>query len=80
MTMHKWDYVDEATVCGRFGKANSSTDDEDVNCLDCLRIDEKEWKKQAETFEHQPKINAIKGLKRVQDRITALTGSKEEGK
>jgi len=69
--IHKFDIVDKQNVCGRKG-ANSDVNYENVTCLDCLKTDEKEWKEQVHKFEGQPKINAIQGLKIVQERMKCV--------
>jgi len=72
MVMHKFDVVDKENVCGRDGAGNSSTNYDDVTCLDCLRINEKEWQRQVDSFKGQPKQNAIKGLRIVQGRMNKI--------
>ncbi len=68
--IHRFDIVDRTNVCGKEGKSTSY--DDEVTCLECLKIEEREWRRQSEEFKGQPKENANYMLKKIIDRINFL--------
>ncbi len=67
--MHKFDVFDKENVCRVDGAGNSSTVIEEVTCLNCLRIEKREWERQVNEFNGQPLKNAVEGLRRVKEQI-----------
>ena len=72
MVIHKFEILGKVNVCGIGEEGNSSVNYLDVTCLECLEIDRKEWTRQIEFFKGQPRINAVNGLKRVEERIKCI--------
>jgi len=59
------------TKCNRF-ETCPHRDSLSETCLDCLKIEAKEWQRQVNQFKGQPRKNAIQGLKITKTRIDAL--------
>ncbi len=75
--IHKLDIIEKTSECGNDGDA--ITDIDVVNCLDCLELEEQEWKRQTTYMKNQPLVNAKNGLKRTKKRIKEVRLLKEEG-
>ena len=74
--IHYLDIFTRQSECG--GKGKASIINEEVDCLDCLNLNKKEWLRQIGKFKGQPLINAQEGFKRTQERIKELEDAKEE--
>ena len=75
-TIHYLDIIERTSECGNKGELSGHIDE--VNCLDCLESEEREWKRQTTYMTDQPLINAKNGLKRVKRIIKGVRNSSEE--
>ena len=78
MKIHSHNIFTRKSECGKKGKTSSYA--EEINCLDCLNLDRKEWKEQVAKFNYHPLTNAKNGLKRVEKRIKELKKKVQEKK
>jgi len=67
---HTRNIFTKKSECGEKGKTSINV--EEINCIDCLNLDKKEWKRQVSKFKGYPLRNAKKGLRMVKDRIKQL--------
>jgi len=70
MEKHYKDIITKESECGEVGELTLNL--EEVTCLKCLNLIKKEWERQVKNFKGQPKLNAVKGLRKTTQRISKL--------